>query len=85
MRITSYKSTSSLMSPTYKWFAVMWLPEIDCWRHLWHYPAIDAAFGRFNSISKVDYPLMYQNCFPGSFLILQHLSSGQTCTYYSFK
>lgn len=63
MRIISYKSTSSLMSPTYKWFSVMWLPEIDCWRHLWHYPAIDAAFCRFNSISKVDYPLMYQNFF----------------------
>lgn len=28
---------------------------------------------------------MCQNCFPGSFLLLQHLSLAQTCTYCSFK
>jgi len=59
------------MSLTYKWFAVMWLPEIDFYRHwyiFWYYPAIDAAFGRFNSMSKVNFPFMYHHkCFPGSF------------------
>lgn len=78
MRITSFKSASSFMSLTYKWFAVMWLPEIDYYRHwyiLWYYPAIDAAFGRFNSTSKVDFPFLYhQKCFHVPFVILQHIS-----------
>lgn len=74
MRITSFKFTSSFMSLTYKWFAVMWLPEIDCYRHwyiFWYYPAI-----------LVDLTLwvrwIFHSCirsvFQVPFVILQYLS-----------
>lgn len=91
MMITSFQSTSSFMSLTYKWFAVMWLPEIDCYRHwnsFWYHRATHVAFSTFNSRSKVNFPFRYQKSFPGSFCnfaisVLKTL--GQIYNSYSFK
>lgn len=49
MVITSLKSSSSSMSLSYRWFAVMWLPERDRYRHwynFWYHAATHAAFNR---------------------------------------